>query len=84
MEKKVGKSWKREREERGRRQLAQKDRTTESNENTEDRRSEEIDMTDSSNVEKSQVIESSGKIDLLQFFISFTRTYVYIHNSVVE
>lgn len=75
MEKKVGKSWKREREERGRRQLAQKDRTTpESNENTEDRRSEEIDMTDSSNLEKSEVIESSGKVELLQIFI-----YLYTH-----
>lgn len=75
MEKKVGKSWKREREERGRRQLAQKDRTTpESNENTEDRRSEEIDMTDSSNLEKSEVIESSGKIELLSDF-----HYLYTH-----
>lgn len=79
MEKKVGKSWKREREERGRRQLAQKDRTTpESNENTEDRRSEEIDMTDSSNIEKSQVIESSGKIDLLPVFhFLYTHTRIY-------
>lgn len=79
MEKKVGKSWKREREERGRRQLAQKDRTTpESNENTEDRRSEEIDMTDSSNIEKSQVIESSGKIDLLSVFhFLYTHTRIY-------
>lgn len=79
MEKKVGKSWKREREERGRRQLAQKDRITpESNENTEDRRSEEIDMTDSSNIEKSQVIESSGKIDLLSVFnFLYTHTRIY-------
>lgn len=79
MEKKVGKSWKREREERGRRQLAQKDRTTpESNENTEDRRSEEIDMTDSSNLEKSEVIESSGKIELLSDFHLLIHTFCRI------
>lgn len=79
MEKKVGKSWKREREERGRRQLAQKDRTTpESNENTEDRRSEEIDPTDNSNIEKSQVIESSGKTDHLSIFhFLYAHTLMY-------